>query len=118
MRKSSTIELNGKRYDATSGTLLAQSSRLPGTNGLASRAAAVSHRGRAMDGFVRGSAGSASLAPVSKPAIPVAFKATISQPFNRVAPKQIVVHPPERPKTLMRSSVQKPSTSRNARAEG
>jgi hypothetical protein len=105
------IELNGKQYDATSGTLLGES-RVKAT--AASRKGFGQHRGRTLDGFIRQPNGAQPV--VVKPSVPkISPKAVKSQ-----SPKQFDItrnpstalkpHQPERPKTLMRHVVSKPKT--------
>jgi hypothetical protein len=118
--QKNVIELNGKKYDALSGALLGES-RIKATP--ASRTA-TSHRGRAIDGFVKQKSSQAAPTVVrpqaaAVKAVPVAApsKTQKSAPKNmdirRVAsPKSTLkAHQPERPKTLMRHVVKKPAVT-------
>jgi hypothetical protein len=114
------IELNGKKYDALSGSLLGES-RVKATT--ASRTA-VSQRGRVIDGFVKAKPGQAQTTVIKPQAIKLPVK--LSAPAHKVAkspvntqknmdirrvtsPKSALKpHQPERPKTLMRHVVKKP----------
>jgi hypothetical protein len=116
--KHSIIELNGKRYDATTGTLLGKTA---GGTYRASKASTLhapsAHSGRAVDGFIR-NAHSSALAP--KPAtattpIPTLHLTKAKLPKKpltvRSMSKTLPAHQPERPKTLMRNAVKKPQLS-------
>ena len=120
MAQKNVIELNGKKYDALSGTLLGES-RVKATT--ASRA--TSQRGRVIDGFMRPATAHQAQTTVIKPqpAKPAplqplaAVKKTVSKPKNldikRIASNKshMQPHQPERPKTLMRHVVKKPDVS-------
>jgi hypothetical protein len=113
--QNNIIELNGKQYDALTGAFLGES-RIKATP--ASRAAQP-HRGRAIDGVMRGNKHAAALAPTvikPTPAIVVAAPAPApKKPSNKRMDiqrvhKHVKAHQPERAKTLMRHAVSKPKT--------
>lgn len=113
MGQNNIIELNGKQYDAITGAFLGESQArtTPVSH------AGLQHRGRAIDGVVRGAKQSQALAPtVIKPSADAPKVAQPSMPSSakrmdiKRAPKQIKAHQPQRAKTLMRHAVSKPQT--------
>jgi hypothetical protein len=114
------IELNGKQYDAITGTLLGES-RIKATPEKRHPAAAHAvHKGRTMDGVTRRihAAGPASTSKAPQPAakttptpkphtIPASRKMDVNWPAN----KSVKRHKPERSQTLMRHVVKKPAAT-------
>jgi len=117
------IELNGKQYDAITGALLGDTQSNAGEVA-AERAKAVRHGGRAIDGIVRpthAGLGSDIIAPhtpkpahhhAAKPAHHNNHAAHTKKPAAHRQAHQLSPHQPERPKTLMRTAVHKPSIVR------
>jgi hypothetical protein len=118
--QNNVIELNGKKYDALSGTLLGES-RVKAT----AAARATSQRGRVIDGFVRPTNHQhhnttvIKPQPVKKPSTqPSTLKKTVTKPTKNMdvkraasAKSNVQPHQPERPKTLMRHVVKKPDVT-------
>jgi len=101
------IELNGKRYDAVTGAFLGK------TSGGAMHKTA---NGRAVDGFIRTKpVASTAAKPVTAIVKPQTAKQTIktSKKMDVARPNATLLkaHTPERPKTLMRRAVHKPTMS-------
>lgn len=108
MGQNNIIELNGKKYDATSGALLGES-KIKTTP---AQPTAVARQGRVLDGFIRPSTGKqhhGSKTAAAKTAKPQ----TVPQPdqVRTVRTKPLKAHQPERPKTLMRHVVHKPQAT-------
>ncbi len=110
MGRDNIIELNGKQYDAITGTLVGES-RIKATP---ESRAHIPHQGRNIDGFVRQKQTPVALnvsqpAPVKK-TISEVTKSAAGKHFDvqRPGPHQAKVHKPERSQTLMRHIVKKP----------
>lgn len=109
-KKETYIELNGKRYDARTGALLAGAGAPKATGG------------HSVDGFVRPTA-----AAVHAPRVHTAHRAHTAQPkqtaahtpkahkpvmdISRPSPNKLKHHVPHKSQTLMRSAVHKPEPS-------
>lgn len=118
MGKPTTIELNGKKYDAITGALLGQSL----VRATPQKTIAPQRHGRTIDGFIRSAVKPASpslhpqkmtLPTAAAPkqqlaAAPRTKHADIHRPMQK---NGIKAHQPERPKTLMRHVVKKPNVS-------
>jgi hypothetical protein len=94
-----TIEINGQRYDASTGTPLH---------------AKQVHSGQSIDGFTHNHKPAAPLAPARMPSYTTAAlrksaHAAVKADVSRPAPKTVHARQPETAKTLMRSAVSKPS---------
>ncbi|HKR82067.1 MAG TPA: hypothetical protein VJR27_03635 [Candidatus Saccharimonadales bacterium] len=110
------IELNGKRYDALTGSFLGEGSAPVARK----QTAPVGHRGRFIDGFVKtpkpvntnATQAHAQLKPAA-PFIPVhpAPSQALAKPKLKAA-KHVAAHHPEHAKTLMRSAVAKPKLNK------
>lgn len=117
MGKSNIIELNGKRYDALTGSLLGESS-LPAVQHTAHEP--VGHRGRFIDGFVKTPKRVSTNATQLHATKPAPFIPVKPMPTPKSAPakatrstvKHLSAHHPEHAKTLMRSAVAKPAFSK------
>ncbi|HJQ08819.1 MAG TPA: DUF4367 domain-containing protein [Candidatus Saccharimonadales bacterium] len=110
------IELNGKRYDAITGAFLGSSVSS------AHHTARPHNKGKVIDGFIRQGHTEthtkktvAKAAPAPSPAKRTSHPVTTklaAKPTNKrlsaATPKIIVAHKPQRAKTLMRRTVQKP----------
>lgn len=104
MGQNNIIELNGKKYDATSGVLLGEAKikiapTQPGN---------VARQGRVLDGFIRPSVGKHQINTVKSAAVQ---KSTRTNQERIAHVKPLKAHQPERPKTLMRHVVHKPQTN-------
>lgn len=98
------IEINGKRYDAQSGTLLGDSSVKTATK------QHVAHRGRVIDGFVKPGAAITAYSPSTAPkTVP---KPVTQRPVKRVTSHLKAGHQPQKAKTLMRHVVSKPTVQK------
>lgn len=116
MGRNNVIELNGKKYDATTGALLGES-RIKATT---QARGSSPHHGRVIDGFVRKRT-HAVTAPTTtvKPSVPTAIKQLGPKPpqpktgknfdMRRSSKATLKAHAPEKPKTLMRHVVKKPN---------
>ena len=106
------IELNGKRYNALTGSLLGESAT-PRTD--RPTGTPFGHRGRFIDGFVKTPKarphGNAPKSVPFMPLQPVPEKAAAPEPRHHAA-KHLPAHRPEHAKTLMRSAVSRPHISR------
>jgi hypothetical protein len=105
------IELNGKKYDALTGSFLGEGSttitkKTPSTP--------AGHRGRFIDGFVKTPKQVSTNATQTAPFIPVKAHPTKAQakPKAKAHVKHITAHQPEHAKTLMRSAVSKPNIAK------
>lgn len=109
---SSTIELNGKKYDAATGSLLGSGtshrypSKVTGT-------IKAHHRGRSMDGFaVKAQALVPKTSPVanqsSLPTKRTVVGTRAMDGFARTSSNELTPHRPERSHTLMRGAVKMP----------
>ena len=106
MAKSNVIELNGKRYDAVTGTFLGEAPHTPSHNRIAK---STGHRGRSIDGFVKPPKQVNTNAAHATAFIPVHPAPKPEQkPIAHSPAKHVSAHQPERAKTLMRSVVKKP----------
>lgn len=110
MGQNNIIELNGKQYDAITGVVIGES-RIKATPQSSHH---TRHQGRAIDGFIRKSTAGSQAPQVVKPA-PVTVAHPVHAPaspkkqdISRVGAHNAKAHQPERPKTLMRSTVAKP----------
>ncbi len=122
------IEINGKRYDAQSGTFLGDGVKT------ALQRQHSTHHGRVIDGFVKKtaqphtktSAYNAKVAPAqsvvaAKPSVVKSMepiKHAKKQVAQRVVTKVPVGHKPEKSKTLMRTVVHKPKPTPGLKAQG
>ena len=100
------IELNGKKYDALTGSFLGAST----TSVTKKTPTATGHRGRFIDGFVKTAKQVSTNTTQPAPFIPVKphpAKTKAAKPKTQV--KHIAAHQPEHAKTLMRSAVSKPN---------
>lgn len=113
MGQHNIIELNGKQYDAVTGTLLGESriKAVPATYPMRS------HHGRAVDGFMRMPKKQTNTTVIKPTEIPKATPAQKIKPLagkkmdiTRTTTKVVKAHQPERSKTLMRHVVSKPAT--------
>lgn len=105
-KKSNVIEINGKRYDATSGQLLGEAASRPKQPAT----------GVSMDGVVRGNPVVAPVAatPVKAPAATVATPTKPQRQFSdfvRSGGMDVQPHKPGNSQTLMRHAVKKPAPS-------
>lgn len=111
------IELNGKRYDAITGALLGQA-KTSGPAKVAAHRAASMHKGRVIDGVVSSSRSAATLAPQPKhhaqgkpKTVPPPHHQVIKKPGAAHKAHAVAAHQPEKPKTLMRHVVKKPTVT-------
>jgi hypothetical protein len=103
-----TITLNGKQYDALTGTILGDSGSTRGSNTIKNSVASGSKkivRPKSIDGFVGGS----TIKPFKRPVRPTIATTKDDHKHHSVAPhaKRSV----ERSKTLMRTAVKRPSSN-------
>ena len=117
MGKKTTVELNGKRYDSITGTLLGKTRVKLGATKELKHYDSPMHSGRALDGFVR-----STNTNIVSPKLPTVVKNSLSNTKSphianqariksfdmKPTSKTIPAHKPERPTTLMRSAVSKP----------
>lgn len=123
MGKSSTVlELNGKRYDASTGQLMTNQNHASSVAG----PPAVKGRGRAIDGFIASPSPALqpqpkAHAPAIKPATAAARSAAtmdvmVARP-SRTSGNHLRAHRAEPTKTLMRSTVKRPGKPLKQRAK-
>jgi Domain of unknown function (DUF4367) len=106
MGRQHFIELNGKRYDAVTGVLIPGQATTP-----AMALKSLPYPGNSIDGFIRSTRpAEAVLSPkkITTPAATHKDPAKISK-SRYIKPKPLAAHRPEKPKTLMRQAVHKPS---------
>jgi len=106
------IELNGKRYDALTGSLLGKSTAAPMHKPAGTF---VGHRGRFIDGFVKTPkrvGGSVTQSPAFISVQPAPEKVTHAKSRSHAPAKHLPAHRPEHTKTLMRSVVSRPQIIR------
>jgi hypothetical protein len=126
-----TIELNGKQYDAATGAFLGDVKPVSNAQGRAVLAPKKSitvapsatepksapapiqprHQGRAIDGFIKApkpGTHAAQHQTASKPAAPIAAKVQPKTHAPLATKKLLTAHKPEHSKTLMRNAVHKP----------
>jgi hypothetical protein len=112
---SSTVELNGKRYDAVTGVFLGNSAKRPQSNKVTGNLRGH-HQGRSIDGF---STRPSTLRPSPKPQPTVTPTTLRKKSIMSKSPVRtmdgfahttntVVPHQPERSHTLMRGAVQPP----------
>lgn len=104
-----TIEINGKQYDASTGALLGESSA-PAKKAAASP---LRHSSRVVDGFVRPSKANASVQQSSQARVQNVAKPVIAKNAKRgiAEIKPAKGHKPQHAQTLMRKTVKKPDVT-------
>lgn len=107
-KTNNIIELNGRRYDASTGELI-DSTRVSAPEKNVPVKQHATHRGFVVDGIVKqGTLSKTKLAPIPvKPAPP----AKLVQKTAAHKPKPIVAHKPEHSQTLMRHAVKAPKVT-------
>lgn len=117
MGHNNIIEINGKQYDAVTGTLLGES-RVKATP--ESRARHTPHQGRVIDGFIRHHQAPMPVAtpvvrteaPATPAPSPVKVSAKKFADIQRPKASQAKAHQPQRSQTLMRHVVKKPNITK------